>query len=565
MSETSQATTPSALPQSSERFTALCEALEKAKAASALREVIQQDILMEMMLINRSRLDEFPNLEHQQKSVLRLIFLRGRDHPGLDFLRKRLDSFLALLNRYDKARLNGNTEETKALEPEMANLEQVILKFAQGVIYTMAFVLDNFTSGLVAYLGEEARQKSDEIFLSAPFDDTFWRENFKCFIADPMDSLYSSVISASDYIVRKTGGQFIIAFALDVILRHRSYSGADPGETSLQKTYREKGTEFASRKLHKALGEYFHTLPEIAGGPFGTATGLTHTARMACLDSNAERFVNMLVAKKVGTSEETSPEEFQLVKDSVEAIGVATVMTKELIKEDMTKALKAILPAETEALLRIIGDFEREAFDAAGQILLEVAFISELRKRLSQDSGRATVKAVPHRRLSLAALEKLETAGLSRIRRRQIFYSDPSKPEFLRFKVHSEKELRDQLAFLAIPEKLTGILLEGWKKADRTIDYLVVINLGLIAKTTTNVAAKLKDILKNLGIHSEENGEASGEEPEDSDNRSDNEAEKAARQENPADISEADTQKEEDPAADNPSENEKAEHSEPQG
>jgi len=81
MDEAIQAQASPAEPQTREqRIEAYQAKLKQLKGRSALREVVERELLLEFIRVNRQNINEFPMLESQQDSVIAVLCQRS-EHP----------------------------------------------------------------------------------------------------------------------------------------------------------------------------------------------------------------------------------------------------------------------------------------------------------------------------------------------------------------------------------------------------------------------------------------------------------------------------------------------------
>src|SRR5690554_5356426 len=106
-----------------ERFSAYAARLSKMKESRAVREILERELLLEFIRINRGRINEFPLIEAQQRSISELFTLRGLEDPQYERVKNIITGFIQCLNKYGKALENQNPDETQQLIPELSNLE----------------------------------------------------------------------------------------------------------------------------------------------------------------------------------------------------------------------------------------------------------------------------------------------------------------------------------------------------------------------------------------------------------------------------------------------------------
>jgi len=112
----------SAQPQDqAQRIAAYADKLSQLKARSALREVMERELLLEFIRANRGTINEYPLLETQQNTIINLLCQRSGDHPAYEYVRKLTGSFIALLAHYSRAKEGTEAERTEQLRVQLSS------------------------------------------------------------------------------------------------------------------------------------------------------------------------------------------------------------------------------------------------------------------------------------------------------------------------------------------------------------------------------------------------------------------------------------------------------------
>jgi len=120
---------------------------------------------------------------------------------------------------------------------------------------------------------------------------------------------------------------------------------------------------------------------------------------------------------------------------------------------------------------------------------------------LLREGGKIQVRSGRARRVAEETVDGLK--GMSKIRKKQLFANDVTREGTLLFKPKTVKQLVGTMDMLSLEPELQGALKDLWTKAIFRVDIMVLLNLELIAKTTTNLRVRLTEILEKYGISQE--------------------------------------------------------------
>jgi hypothetical protein len=118
--------------------------------------------------------------------------------------------------------------------------------------------------------------------------------------------------------------------------------------------------------------------------------------------------------------------------------------------------LRDFSPKETAWLVQLAGVFEASRMGTVLEQIMELDFAHLLRDKGEPEGGRLQIKTSRVRRASRAEVEGLVEAGLSKIRRKQLFEDDPDAPDWLLFRTRTPADLRARLEFLQIEPNWPG-------------------------------------------------------------------------------------------------------------
>ena len=131
---------------------------------------------------------------------------------------------------------------------------------------------------------------------------------------------------------------------------------------------------------------------------------------------------------------------------------------------------------------------------------MELDFAYLLRDKGAAEGSRIQIKTSRVRRVARSVAEGLVETGLSKIRRKQLFEDEADAADWLLFRMRTGAELQERMEFLQLEPELTRIVAGLWEKASHKVDVHVCINLAALDKVTTNLSARITEILGRYGI-----------------------------------------------------------------
>jgi hypothetical protein len=482
-----------------ERLAAYLAKFEALKERRHLREVVERDMLLEFLRVNHSRIDEYPLLPTQQASVIEFLCRRSVGHPGHDYIQKPISQFLVQLNLYRKATKNQDEEAITKLGVDLGNLEMLLLKCAQGVVFSLALTLDNLAEVLVELFGDAVLDQSDAILKEKEFDEQFWKAHLDDFFIKPAERVYAEMVSSETYKLARTQNNLVLRFAFDDV-RERLHGEGTPWEkTRLQQAFEDVGKDEESLQLLKLIQD---GLPNRDGKglvPVSSVRVATYLVRIVCLDPVAKLIWDKAVGNSAGGDEkEAVQEEFLREQALAVAMGAGIAVTAGLV--DFSAATTECGQKESDKFRELIGAFEVRSMRTTFFAMLECSFLNHLRERAEDEGGKILVKSTISRRIQTEAVEELFDHGLTKIRRNKLWQQDPNRSEMLQFKSGNAKEFTALLTMLQITGVLEKRIQSLWEHASPRVDIFVLINMALVAKSSTNLNKRLMEILAKFGV-----------------------------------------------------------------
>jgi hypothetical protein len=504
-------------PGREDRFSAYLSKLLDLKARNALREVTEREMLFEFIQLNHSRINEYPMLKTQQSSLINLLCHRSTEHPAHEYIKKVLATFLILLNRYGKAVEVADPGQIDLARSHLSNTEALLIKCIQGVVYSSSLTADNFEEIFIRYFGAEAIQHYNGFLESYEMDENFWRALIEFFILRRIGETYEEIIDNERYSILKNPANIVIRFQFDDVLAKLKHTAQDIKKTRVQ-TYFERNTkEYEYKRAQKFVFEFLKGVRRVFLGSDGTEDEVKYLSRIVGIDSAAMEFKDEMLSRLTGApqSEEKAggdpAPEVGEVKDEAEAriefqrqqilaLAVGASLGVGIVRQDFTKALGVYSPKEMEAITALIRFFDIPSLQRLLFYLLENSFVRYLTAKGEEEGGKVRVRTARQRRTSDRIIEALAAEGLNKIRRKRLWIPDPSRAGMSLFIPRTRKELAELLITFQFEPPLAAKLIQIWDAAPFKVEIMLVLDLVLISKATTNLKLRLSEILAKFGI-----------------------------------------------------------------
>lgn len=494
-----------------ERLAAYVACLAATKDRRAVREVVEREVLLCLIRTNSERINEYPLLETQQRSIIEIVAARGAMDPLHEHIRKLVGEFVAQLGQYAKP----GGADSSLLRTGLVNTETLLLKCVQGVVYTTALCTDNFIETLVRAYGEEALGPSDAITESTELDEQYWRRHFAHFVAGLVDEAYDAIMAQEAFTLAKERSLLVIRYPFDALLERLCRTPRPLDKTRVQTLFEHETRDFASRKARKLVHDILQGMAARPDYPFATGD-IDFISQIVCIDPAAremEKLQTLLLsgglsgdlagaeAEAQGApAPDVNPEQVQFLREQVVGMACSVAITLNLLREDFLRALDGFSPKETAIVRRTLGDFSLPCLGKALQSLLEFQFVTLLRRRAGEDMGKIHIRTRKERRTSVAAVETLFDSGLTRIRRNKLWQQDPGRANMQLFRPQTATELESLLHLLQIEPQLAREIGSLWTDASFRVEFALYISLDLLSRSTTNLNQRLAELLARFGI-----------------------------------------------------------------
>ena len=481
------------------RFAACLGRLEELKAVKARREVVEERVFLEFLRVNRGRVNEFPLLETEQQSLMDMLLKRAEGlHPGYETVKELLAAYILELNHYGKAKSVGDAAQTQRLAGKLERVETVLAKVLQGAVYATSLAKDNFSDAVIRHFGETSLAKIEEITATMVCDEQYWRSYIERFIKEEVRAAYDDILADRRYRLAREGQLLLVAYPFDAVLDKIKGTTKAISKTRIQTAYEATATGEAERRAVDAAATVLARGDLTPWAKRAEREEHLFAARTAAMDVAAADLAADL-AEGPATGEEGEARHVFL-QEQVAALALGAAVSLRVVREDFARALRDFSPKETAWLVQTAGGFGAERLGVVLEYVMELDFAYLLREKGKAEGGRIQVKTSRNRRAERSTVDALAEAGLNKIRRKQLFDDDPDRADAVLFKARSLAELEAKLAFLQVEPELARAVAGLWETASHKVDLYVCINLSALDKVTTNLSARITEILGRYGI-----------------------------------------------------------------
>lgn len=467
---------------------------EELKERKTLREVLEERVFLECIRVNRDRINEFPLLEIEQKSLIDILLRRSAGLTGHARVKGLIGEFIAVLNRYGKARVVGAQEAASALLADLSRAEALLVKAVQGAVYCSSLIKDNVSDAIIKHFGESSVAMLDEITGRCEFDEPWWRAVMDTFVRERIAAGHAGMVAGEKYSVFREGGFVGVRMPFDAVLA--ALRGTDKAiqKTRVQSAFEDMEGTVEGGRVVDALGAFLSSGGGIESG--AAPAVVRHLARVAAMDPAGTEY-----AGAPSPDEDPSRRDFLAAQVAALAAGAGLVLA--VVTDDFERAIRDFDARERRIILAMTGRFERERLERTMPLVLEFAYLNLLREMGREEGGKVVIRTVRVRRavaVEVQALPGHAGGGLTRIGRRRLFEDDPERPDLLVWKPRTVEELGELCAVLQIDGAVAAKLAAMWETAPFRVDILVAVNLEAVARVTPNPALRVAEILARFGV-----------------------------------------------------------------
>ena len=478
------------------RFAACLERLEELKAVKAFREVLEERMFLELLRANKNRINEFPLLDTEQQSLMDMLLRRADGlHPGFEYIKDLFSAYLVELNHYGKARALGEIERQETLAQTLERSETILVKCLQGAIYASSIVKDNFSDAVIRHFGESSLLKIEDITATMDFDENYWRAYIERFIKEEVRGAYDDILAERRYRLAREGQLLVVTFPFDAVLAKLQGTTKPISPTRVQSAFEDgAATEEGRTRVETAMTLFANAvIPQWEKR--NERDELVFAARVAAMDVVVSEY-----CAAAGEEGEAAEIRRGFLAELAAGLCIGASVCLRVVREDLARALKTFSTREAAWIVQLAGTFDAVRLGLMLEHIMELDFAYLLREKGEADAGRIQVKSTRLRRAARETVEALADSGLNKVRRKQFLDEDPDNQAFLFFVPKTPADLENRLRLLQIEPELTMAMVRLWENASFKVDLNVCINLAALGKVSTNLSARVAEILGRYGI-----------------------------------------------------------------
>lgn len=483
-----------------QRFDAYLDRLKRLKEeGTTLREILEREMLLTFIRANRENINEFPMLETQQHAVINLMCQRS-EHPAYEHIHRLTGNFLVLLPRFEKARIAKDEELLEQTRTHLANTETQLIKCMQGIVYACGLVTDNFEEQIVMLFGPQGLSDFNDLLKEHGLGRPFWKAFVDRFVVGTVDKGHESILTDETFAMNKEGKLLVIRFFMDQITSGLANLNQKVDKTRIQKGFELVEADQVDHRTLKLVNTILKKGLSFIPAELLPAGDLLAISRIVCIDGVAKEFLASYEERTVAAKRE--PEEsrahelkFKFLMEQVIATGVGAVIGAGETRDELLAVLPGtVFDSIRPAHLRI-QDFAVVNLRRVLMGFLEDRLAFVLRGEAAEQGGKVQVIKNRTRRAPGPVVDLLFDKGLTKIRKNKIWRRDPHDEKSLLFRVRTERELAAMSHLLQIEPELFADIDELWKAEDFKVEIMLVIDLEQVARTTTNLKARLGEML----------------------------------------------------------------------
>ncbi len=495
-----------------QRFAAYLEHMNQLKEGRVtLREVLEREILLGFIRTNRSSINEFPLLETQQQSVIEFMCQR-LDHPAYDYIKKLSGNFIALLGHYRKAVQNKDKELQEKTTTLLYNTEILLIKCMQGIVYSVGLITDNLEELIIRLYGKKGMSEFSAMLKSSHMDSLFWKKFMDHFVSTPVAKGHENILNAQLFAMSKQGQMLVVRYPMDEITKQITPADAKLEKTRIQKTFeatiRDPEVRSTLKLVHNSLSKNLAFIP----AELLSKNDIGFIARIGCIDSASNEFHDAYQEKV--QNKDTNPDQehgkLKFLMDQVTAVGVGATIGASMTRQNLEAALMSLVPGTLEAFSAMGRNFRFDNIKKMLLGLLEDHFILRLHEQAGDDLSKIKLMKSRTRR-ALAA--EVSSIGLSKIRLNKLFETDPTDKSQLLFRPRNNNELAGLVKLLQLEPKPAQKIVTLWQAENIKTEVLLLIDLAQLQRTTTNIQARIQEMLKNFGLVKVAKNDTAAQEP----------------------------------------------------
>ncbi|MFW5486997.1 MAG: hypothetical protein ACNI3A_00990 [Desulfovibrio sp.] len=488
-----------------ERIAQYLAKLSSLKERSALREVLERDMLLELISVNHSKINEFPLLENQQHGIINMLCFRSASHSAHDLVKRYNAAFVHTLTQYAKTDV---AEEKQRIQNDILNSETLILKYIQGTVNASSLIHDNIEETLIILFGEHVVEKVETITKDFEFGGPYWKEMNRVFCQDYISNRIKTIMQPSERQMTRDGSHIVIHYALDDFLADLCPETKPIQKTRVQSKVNNLAKDPECQPRQRSILELLLFVRDSLLKGY-TPDELNYISRLVCLDPTS-KVVHKILSDPAPQDESLSEKEKaeqDFAKEQALALAVGAALALDTLREEFHRALGNLSESQRATVRKLTATFDIPSIRKAFFYAYEAEVGNYLQALMQGEGGRVALRVARSRRVPATSIAPLSEHGLTKIKKNKLFVADTSNPAQLLFRGRNRTEIGKLLEVLQTDEGLALRILNLFDHAEIRVEFLVVLNLSAINKTTTNVKTKLAELFVKFGVGAKTNGD----------------------------------------------------------
>lgn len=374
----------------------------------------------------------------------------------------------------------------------------------QGAVLALGLVTDNFEELVLRHFGSAAMNDYNEMIKANRIDHGFWKAFLERFVARQVAEAHEDILAGKKYALSKIENVLVVRFHFDDVVANLRPTEQKVQKTRIQAAFERNADEEGRTTVKLVHGCLLKGLEFIPEAHLAKAD-VRNIASIVCMDLMTrelkERYLAATQAEPAsGEQAELDRISVRFLMEQVVAEGVGATIAVGLTREQFAATLGAYAAEDVEQLTGLCRSFDLSSLEKLLLRLIEAHFLLRLREQVQDEGGKVLLRTARARRAALAAVEELAALKLTKIRKNKLFKPDPARADMLLFLPRNERELAALLQVLLVEDDLRARIEALWENAPLKVEVLATIDLAQLARTTTNLKARLAEILAKLGI-----------------------------------------------------------------
>ncbi len=273
-----------------QRLRSYLEKYQDLKERSAVKEVLEREMLQVFIHGNMDRIDEFPLLETEQSSIIDIVCHRSVGLPAYDFIREWLADFLLSINKYAKASSARNQAEIDEHQAAIINVESLLVQCIQGIVYVMSLTKDNLAHAMVRLFGASTLEVMNDITATVEFNEAWWRSHVERIVCAQLELAYTQLLARKQYALTRDKTTLTISFCQDDLLVAVGYHDTEIKPTRIQAAFASRSADEAARRVQGFVSDFLESAECSLLNVYLEPKALGQVARIISISQLADNF-----------------------------------------------------------------------------------------------------------------------------------------------------------------------------------------------------------------------------------------------------------------------------------